>query len=74
MSQLRGLGQARPLLAASFGTATASGGRTLTKPATQLRAIGTDCSQPAGSSGMAGVPQPLVNPSAIRRASLGQSR
>ena len=74
MSQVRGLGQARPAPAASSGTASASIGRTVTNPAIQLRTIGTARSHPCGSAGGAGVGQPAEKPSATVRASTGQSR
>ena len=55
MSQVRGLGHARPAPAASSGTSSASAGRTVTNPAIQLRTTATRRSQPRRARAGAGV-------------------
>ena len=76
MSQVRGLGQARPAPAASSGTASASSGRTVTKPAIQLRADRRSAApsrrRSAGGRGVRPAAGEAVGDRA--RASTGQSR
>ena len=74
MSQLRGLGQAFPALAASSGTSMASVGRTRRNPPTQLRATAIQRCQSSASTGIAGGGHPPESPSATALPSTSQSR
>ena len=74
MSQVRGLGQARPAVAASSGTSTASVGRTRMNPPTQLRATTIQRSHLSGKHGIRGVGHPPESPSATALPSIVQSR
>jgi hypothetical protein len=69
--RVEGWGHARPAPAASSGTASASIGRTMRKPAIPLRNTGIRVSKSVASDRGSGLGHPPENPAATVRASTG---